>query len=153
MKIKISVTDDDGNSYEGICELGKIQGSKKKGHESKTEIIVENESIDIKIPEEMIENITDLDERTQFPIIWYFSTIPILTVSEFLNACADKGLSLSPSWHTSAGGNFKNRLVKEDKMFTSIKTKNHEKKWKLTDVGKLKIKKLLNELQKKSKTR
>ena len=63
-----------------------------------------------------------------------------------------KGILISQGpEHIMDGGNFKNRLVKEDKMFTNVKTESKEKKWKLTDVGKLKIKKQLNELQKKSK--
>lgn len=45
---------------------------------------------------------------------------------EFLVSLIDA--LLGSSWLPSAGGNFKNRLVKEDKMFTDAKTKINGKK-------------------------
>lgn len=151
MKAKISIIDDKGDHYEGEVELSLVQKTQNKKNKVKLQDKENFKNIDINIPEEIIENITNLDERIQFPILWYFSTQPIMSVNEFLNACADKGLTLNPSWHTSAGGNFKNRLVKEDKMFTQVKNiESKEKVWKLTDVGKLKIKKQVNDLRKKS---
>lgn len=103
--------------------------------------------ISINVPEETIDQIERLDERIKFPILWHYSSKPIMTVEEFLNACSDKGFSLSPSWLPSAGGNFKNRLVKEDKMFREADKLGKNKTYTLTDIGKLKIKRELQKIK------
>lgn len=88
-----------------------------------------------------------MEERARFPVLWYFSNKPIMSVKEFLNICAETGFSLGPSWLPSAGGNFLNRLVNEDKMFHKKAKMNGEQTWELTDIGKLKVKKILNDLK------
>ena len=149
MKVHITITDDDGKTYDGTVELQK----KGKQVTSSTTLnqseLASSQEISINITENLIEPIMELDERKRFPILWSFSSHSVMTIEDFLNICADKGFGLKPSWHPSAGGNFNNRLVKEDKMFTSGKLKiNGKKTWKLTDVGKLKIKKELSKLDK-----
>ena len=121
------------------------------------EIITSSESrnhdvtdIAINVPEEIVDQITGLDERVRFPILWYYSSKQIMTVEEFLNACSDKGFSLSSSWLPSAGGNFKNRLVREDKMFREAEKIGKNKAWTLTDIGRLKIKRELQNIKSKN---
>ena len=105
--------------------------------------------IKIQVPEKFVDDIIKMDERSRFPILWYFSTKQIMSVKEFLNICSETGFSLSPSWLTSAGGNFSNRLVKEDKMFRKAKKENGELLWELTDIARLKIKRQVNEFESK----
>ena len=90
-----------------------------------------------------------LEERIRFPILWYHSTKQIMTVEEFLTVCADKGFSLNTSWLPSAGGNFKNRLVNEDKMFKEVNKVGKNKTWSLTDIGKLKVKRVIQNIKSK----
>lgn len=149
MKVHITITDDDGKTYDGTVEL------QKKGKQVTLSTTVnQSESaskkeISINIPENLIGPIMKLDERKRIPILWSFCSQSVVTIENFLNICADKRFGLNSSWLPGVGGNFKNRLVKEDKMFTSDKLKiNGKKTWKLTDVGKLKIKKELLKLDK-----
>lgn len=102
--------------------------------------------LEINVPNELVEKITTLDERVRMPLLWYFSNRHSMTVKEFLMACAKKGFSLSASWLPSTGGNFKNRLVNEDKMFREANKIGREIVWDFTDVGKLKIMKEIEKL-------
>lgn len=149
MKVHITIIDDAGKTYDGTVELQK----KGKQVTSPTTLnqseLASTQKISINIPENLIEPIMELDERKRIPILWSFSSQLVMTIEDFLNICADEGFGLNSSWLPGAGGNFNNRLVKEDKMFTSSKLKiNGKKTWKLTDVGKLKIKKELSKLDK-----
>lgn len=149
MKVRITITDDDGKIYDGTVELQKKGKQVTSSTTSNQSELTSSQEISINIPENLIEPVMKLDERKRIPILWSFSSQSVMTVEGFLNVCADKGFGLSPSWLPSAGGNFHNRLVKEDKMLTSDKLKIKGKKtWKLTDVGKLKIKKELSKLDK-----
>jgi len=146
MKVHITITDDGGKTYDGTIELQKKGKQVTSPTLNKSEL-TSSQEISINIPENLIEPIMELDERKRIPILWSFSSQSVMTIEDFLNICADKGFGLGPSWLPSAGGNFKNRLVEEDKMFTSGKLRiNNKKTWKLTDVGKLKIKKELSNL-------
>lgn len=103
--------------------------------------------LEIKVPGEIIDDILNLKERVRFPILWYFSNQSIMKVKEFLTACADKGFPLRTTWLPNLGGDFTKILVHKDKMFHEVDKVDGEKRWTLTDVGKLKIKKLINELE------
>ena len=149
MKVHITITDDSGKTYDGTLDFKKTTQDPKIIVENKSEIS-SNDNISINVPENLIESLLKLDERKLIPILWSFSSQPIMKVEDFINACFEKGFMLSTSWLPSAGGNFKTRLIKEDKMMTEIKLKIKGKKsWKLTDVGKMKIKKILIEMGKK----
>lgn len=104
-------------------------------------------SIEINVPVDLIESILKLEERIRFPILWHFSNHEKMTIKDFLMACAKKGFTLSSSWLPSAGGNFKGRLVNEDKMFHEAGKIGNQTAWALTDVGKLKIMKELEKLK------
>lgn len=150
MKVHITITDDDGKTYDGTLDFKKTTKNPSEisiTDESKTS---PNNEILINIPENLIEPLMEIDERSQIPILWSFSSHPIMDIESFIHSCSEKGFLLSPSWLPSTGGNFKNRLVKEDKMLTDAKTKiNGKKAWKLTDVGKIKLKRILSKISKK----
>lgn len=149
MKVNIRITDDNGTVYDGTLDLTKNTKNPKISIENKPETS-QNEEITFNIPDDLIESIMKLDERQQIPILWSFSSQPVMSVENFITACSEKGFLLNPSWLPSAGGNFKNRLVKEDRKLTDAKVKIGGKKtWKLTDIGKIKIKKELASITKK----
>ncbi len=106
--------------------------------------------IKIQVPEKIIDDVIKMDERFRFPTLWYFSTKQIMSIKEFLNVCSETGFSLNPSWLPSTGGNFNNRLVKEDKMFRKVKKENGEQTWELTDMARLKIKRKISEFGSKN---
>ena len=112
----------------------------------KEQTVAGDQPIEIKVPSELIEGILKLEERIRFPILWHFSNIQRMTVKDFLIACTKKGFGLSSSWLPSAGGNFKGRLVTEDKMFYEDGKIGSQTAWLLTDVGKVKIKKELEKM-------
>lgn len=125
----------------------KVTHQKKNLDEAEGEDVNENNvTIEINIPTELIDAVQKLDERIRFPILWYFSNQKRMAVKDFLLACARKGVSLSSSWHPSAGGNFKKRLVGEDKMFHEDGKVGGQTAWKLTDVGELKVTKEIERL-------
>jgi len=101
----------------------------------------------IRVPEDLVDKIENMIERVRFPVLWYFSNKQIMSVKEFLNICAETGFSLGSSWLPSVGGTFLNRLVKEDKMFRKGAKVDGEQTWELTDIGKLKVKKILDDLK------
>ena len=100
----------------------------------------------------MIKPILKLDERKQIPILWSFSSQEVMTVRDFINACSEKGFPFSARWLSTAGSYFRTLLVKEDGMLEETKLKiNGKRTWKLTDVGKIKIKEDLSKIiQKKN---
>jgi len=150
MKVKITITDDDGKTYDGTLDFKKTTSDSTKisvKNESETS---SNDQISINIPENLIEPLMAIDERRQIPILWSFSSQPIMDVESFIETCSEKGFLFGSSWLPSAGGNFKNRIVKEDKMLTDAKIKiNGKKAWKLTDVGKVKLKRIIADISKK----
>ena len=146
--------------YDKIKEMNKIVKKivgtfdmpSKKDHEKSTyrydPTLSQNNKPDIVVPSNIVENVEKLDDRQKIPILWNFSSKPIMPVGEFLTAAAAQGFSLSPTWHPSAGGNFATKLVSEDKMFREREKKGKEKTWELTNVGKLKITAELKKLEK-----
>ena len=118
-----------------------IEGSQSHHAESRTAEPV------LSIPADILEKISSLDERTRIPAIWHFSNKPSMTVNEFLSAAAKKGIGLSPSWSPREGGNFRNRLVKEDKMFAEDGNEGKTTRFKLTELATIKVKKTLSELK------
>ena len=111
-----------------------------------TNIPKENSDLQISVPTDLIDTIEKMDERSKIPLLWYYSSKPIMTVSEFLEMSSDTGFSLSSNWHPSAGGHFASTLVSQDKMFREKGKKGREKLWELTDVGKLKMKALIKKI-------
>lgn len=107
-----------------------------------------NSVSDINLPANLIDKIMNLDESQQIPILWHYSTKPVMTVKEFLESAAKKGFTLSHSWLPSAGGSFSGTFVKKGGIFhdVKIKGKGNEKSWKMTDIGKFKINKIVSEL-------
>ncbi|MEC4847667.1 MAG: hypothetical protein RI100_00565 [Nitrosarchaeum sp.] len=149
MKVHITITDDDGKTHDGTLNFEKTIKNPKISIKNKPEVLSNNE-ISINIPENLIESLMKLDERQLIPILWSFSSNPIMNIEGFIQSCGEKGFLLNSSWLPSVGGNFKNRIVKEDRMLTDAKTTiNGKKAWKLTDVGKIKLNKILSELSKK----
>jgi len=102
----------------------------------------------INVPENILLKVTELDEKEQIPILWFFSDKSIMTVKEFLESCVTKGFTLSHSWLPSAGGYFSATFVKKG-IFHEVKVrvKGNEKHWKLTDIARFKIKKKIKELE------
>lgn len=123
------------------------RGSIKTTKDHKKDQDIDELPIDISIPQELIEEILKLEERIRIPVLWYFSTRQKMTVKDFLMACARKGLTLNSSWHPSAGGNFKRRLINEDKMFHETEKVGRDAILELTDIGRLKIMKELEKLK------
>lgn len=101
----------------------------------------------IHVLEDMLSKIEKLDEKEKFPVLWSFSSKPIMTVDEFLSECAEKGFTLSPSWLPRAGGHFSQTLVKRMKMFHKVGKSGNKSTWKLTDIGKLKVKQIIKKLK------
>ena len=101
----------------------------------------------IKIPEHLMSKVESLDERKKFPILWYFSSNPIMTVDEFLTQCVQKGFSLKPWWLPTAGGKFSKTFVQEDKILHKVGKRGSKTTWTFTDIGKLKIMKMIKELE------
>jgi len=101
----------------------------------------------IQVPEESMSKIENLDEKKKFPVLWSFSSKPIMTVEEFLSECAEKGLTLKPYWLPTAGGHFSKTMVKDGKMLHKVGKSGNKTTWKLTDMGKLKVKQILKELK------
>jgi len=150
MQVKVTITDDDGIVYDGTLDLVKTTKNLKILVSDKPETPQNNEIL-INIPEDLIEPLLELDERKQIPILWSFSSQAVMVMADFIDVCAEKGFILSQSWLPSAGGHFKAILVKKDKMLTETKLKiNGKKTWKLTDVGKIKIRKEISKITKKT---
>ena len=130
----------------------EIEFKDLKSDSSEKTIIGSDDSAVINLPVELIDKIIELEESQQIPILWHYSTKPVMTVKEFLEAAAKKGFTLSHSWLPSAGGSFSGTFVKKGGIFhdVKIKGKGNEKSWEMTDIGRFKIIKKLNGL--KSKT-
>jgi hypothetical protein len=126
----------------------EIRILKSKHDTSNSSINTDNSQVIIDIPKNMIEKIMALDESSQIPILWYYSTKPIMSVKEFLTVCAKKGFMLSHSWLPAAGGHFAGTFITKKKIFHEVKsdTKSKEKLWQLTDVAKFKISKIIAEM-------
>ncbi len=109
-----------------------------------------NTDAEINLPSDMIDKISNLDEQKKLPVLWYYSTKPVMSVKEFMEIATKKGFTLNHSWLPSSGGAFSVTFVKKMGLFhqVKIKGKGNEKYWKLTDVGKFKITKMINELKK-----
>ena len=100
----------------------------------------------INIPKNLLIKIMDLDVKKQIPILWSFSSNPVMTVAAFLEICVRKGFVLSHSWLPSAGGAFSTNFVKKG-WFQEVKVKGDKSKhWKLTVAGNLKIAKIIKDL-------
>jgi len=108
-----------------------------------------NDSIPIlHVPDDLMQKIEELDERKKFPVLWSFSSNPIMTVDEFLTECTAKGFTLSPNWLPTAGGYFSTTMVKGAKILRKVAKKGNKTTWTPTDMGKLKIKQMINDLKK-----
>lgn len=103
--------------------------------------------LEINAPQNLWQKINEIDERTRFPILWFYSTKPVMSVKEFLTLCAKKGFSLNTSWLPSVGGNFASKLVKEDKMFKEEGKEGGEKLWAMTDLGRIRIQQEIHKLE------
>jgi hypothetical protein len=145
---KISTTLDKGEQRDDIKQISQDSAESKKVSKSKNNSSPPAIQVaEIEIPQEFIEGVKELDERTRFSIIWSFSNRPRMTIKEFLIACAKKGFALSSSWLPSEGGNFRGRLVNEDRMFHDVEKVGRELVWELTDVGRLKVMRELEKLK------
>ena len=103
-----------------------------------------HESSRLSIPEHSLEKILALKEREQIPILWSLSSAQSMTVDEFLSACSDAGVTISQSYSPTKGGNFRNRLVKQDKMFLEDGKVGKVPRYKLSAAGKLKAQKFFD---------
>jgi len=70
-----------------------------------------------------------------------------MTVEEFLDASSRAGVTIAPSYSPKKGGNFRNRLVKQDKMFVEDGRVDKMPKYKLSAAGKLKAQKFFTKNQ------
>jgi len=98
----------------------------------------------LSIPEHSLEKILALKEREQIPILWSLSSQQSMTVDGFLTACEKAGVTISRSYSPTKGGNFRNRLFKEDKMFVEDSKAGKVPKYKLSAAGRLKAQKFLS---------
>jgi len=109
-----------------------------------------SQKIELHVPDNLIEKIESIEnEEKKIPILWSFSTKEKMSVSEFLELCSKNGFSLSTTWLPSEGGRFSTKIVKNEKFFHNVDKKGSEKYWELTKVGKLKIRKMIQILDKK----
>ena len=119
--------------------------SKKMAEEAssgKTAQAVEKSNMPtLTITEQYLEKILALKEREQIPILWSLSSQQSMTVDEFLAASSRAGVSIAPSYSPTKGGNFRNRLVKQDKMFVEDGKLGKVPKYKLSAAGKFKAQK------------
>ncbi|MDG6908688.1 MAG: hypothetical protein JRN20_23215 [Nitrososphaerota archaeon] len=104
----------------------------------------EKGEITFDIPKEYLTLITKLDDRDKIPLLWHYSSRKSMTISEFLVAASQKGFNLAKSYLPSRGGNFTNRLVKADGVLAKDGKKGTSIKFKLTDVGILKVQETIN---------
>ena len=95
----------------------------------------------ISIPEQSLGKILALRERERIPILWSLSSQQSMTVDEFLSASSKAGVAVAPSYSPAKGGNFRNRLLKQDKMFIEDGKLGKVPKYRLTAAGKLKAQK------------
>jgi len=95
----------------------------------------------LSIPAQSLEKILALKEREQIPILWSLSSQQSMTVDEFLDASSKAGVTIAPSYSPAKGGNFRNRLVKQDKIFVEDGKLGKIPKYKLSAAGKLKAQK------------
>ena len=105
---------------------------------------IHDESPELSIPEHSLEKILALKEREQIPILWSLASAQSMTVDEFLQACTRAGVTISQSYSPTKGGNFRNRLVKQDKMFLEDGKVGKVPRYKLSASGKLKVQKLFD---------
>jgi hypothetical protein len=134
-------------------------GTKKRKQERRRIVddeILEDEQgeITFDVPKELFPEIMKLDDREKIPVFWYYSSRKSMTVSEFLMAASKKGFNFAPSYLPSKGGNFANRLAKEDGVLARDGKQRRPQKFKLTDVGILKVQKIIagfSKLENKSK--
>jgi len=131
--------------------------SKQRSKESQTSNGIDrteetlDKEITFDIPQELLPKIMKLEEREKIPVIWSYASRNSMTISEFLVAASKKGFNFSPSWHPSQGGNFTNRLLKQDGVFARDGKQSTAWKFMLTDVGLLKVQKTISELSNESK--
>lgn len=148
------ITVDDIKKYNKLVEnLTKSFSSQITSHVKNEQnpplnVDVSNPVPTLTVPDELVPIIEKLDERIKFPMLWYFSSVPIMTVSDFLNLCSSEGFTLNSYWLPSAGGHFSGKLVNSDKMFHRVGRQGKEKTWELTKIGKLKLSNKINELKK-----
>jgi ribosomal protein S8E len=126
---------DFGNSHAKIHSKRIVEAT------SSRKMALERSVPSLSIPEQSLEKILTLKEREQIPILWSFSSKQSMTVDEFLAASSTAGVSISPSYSPTKGGNFRNRLVKQDKMFVEDGKLGKVSKYKLSAAGKLKAQK------------
>jgi hypothetical protein len=93
------------------------------------------------ITDQSLEKILALKERERIPILWSLSSQQSMTVDEFLAASSRAGVSIAPSYSPTKGGNFRNRLVKQDKVFVEDGKLGKVPKYKLSAAGRLKARK------------
>jgi hypothetical protein len=105
------------------------------------ELLAEEVGAAISIPGQSLERILALKEREQIPILWSLASKPTMSVDEFLAASSRAGVTIAPSYSPTKGGNFRNRLVKQDKMFIEDGKVGKVPRYKLSAAGKLKSQK------------
>jgi hypothetical protein len=103
--------------------------------------------IEFEIPESIKEVILSLPERKRIPLLWNFSTKKSMTIREFLEAAAKNNIPLSHTWLPSEGSNFAKRIVRDEKMLEEDGKVGREIKYKIGDVGNLKIRKIIAEIE------
>jgi hypothetical protein len=96
------------------------------------------------IPEGILSQVMELDDREKIPVLWHFSSKKSMTISEFIMAASRKGFNFSKSYLPSQGGNFTNRLVNEDGVLARDGKVAQSYLFKLTDVGRLKVQKVVS---------
>ena len=128
---------------ENIQTLPRMQSEKPQSAVKSKEM--EEDLSTLSIPQKSLEKILSLKEREQIPILWSLSSKPSMTVDEFLSLCEKAGITIPPSYSPTKGGNFRNRLVKEDKMFVEDGKVGKVSMYKLSAAGRLKAQKFLED--------
>ena len=126
--------------------------SKSSNKSEQTKAIIDEQEPIFQIPNSFEQAIINTGERERIPLMWYFSSKKSMTIREFLIASSKRRIHFSPSWLPSEGSNFTKRLVKDDKMLSEDGKFGRELKYKLSDVGSLKVQKHIAQLDASSHT-
>ncbi len=101
------------------------------------------------VQEKFLKGVLNLSERQQIPVLWSFSNKPAMTIDQLIEASTRSGIAISPSWSPMKGGNFRNRLVKEDRMFVEEGKIGKMPKYKLSASGRMKVAWILEQIESK----
>lgn len=125
-------------------EIRLLKENKQAQHDQEYDL-----STSITLPEELVESIKGTKEEIAFQLLWSFSSKKVMSVREFLDSTRQKGFILSHTWLPSEGGRFSTKFVKKG-IFRQVKPKEktNEKFWAMTDVGKIRVAKLIDALMK-----